>query len=140
MSDVSKIAIIGCRNADPNLVCQCLESSWDRQEFNFTGGVEIVTGDANGADLAARAFAANHNLPLVVFAAKWDVHGKSAGPMRNSEIVEYAEWCIAFWDGESRGTLDTITKMTRAGKFVQIFSLKNLREVRGQEMIDGEMQ
>ncbi len=48
-----------------------------------------------------------------VFPADWRLHGKAAGPMRNSKMAEAgADLCIAFWDGESHGTLDMIRKAT----------------------------
>jgi len=35
--------------------------------------------------------------------------------MRNSEIVASAELVVAFWDGKSRGTADTIEKAQLMG-------------------------
>lgn len=38
----------------------------------------------------------------------WKAYGKSAGPKRNKQIVEYSDLIIAFWDGKSKGTLSSI--------------------------------
>jgi hypothetical protein len=35
-------------------------------------------------------------------------YGKSAGPIRNRAMAEYAGALIAIWDGSSRGTLNMI--------------------------------
>jgi hypothetical protein len=50
----------------------------------------------------------------------WNAHGKAAGPIRNKVIEEISDRCIAFWDGKSRGTKNTIDLFHRAGKRVDI--------------------
>ena len=53
--------------------------------------------------------------------ADWDRHGKGAGPIRNRAMAKSgADRCLAFWDGESRGTLDMITVATKHGIPVRI--------------------
>ena len=56
----------------------------------------------------------------MVLTADWDRLGKGAGIIRNSQIIERCTSVLAFWDGVSRGTLDSITKAIRAGKAVRI--------------------
>jgi len=46
----------------------------------------------------------------------WDLHGKSAGMIRNAEIVKQADEVVAFWDGSSKGTKNTIDRAEAAGK------------------------
>src|SRR5690606_6698690 len=70
--------------------------------------VEIVSGGARGADLLGEAYAKEHNYPLKKFPAKWGVHGKAAGPIRNQEMAEYSNALIAFWDEKSKGTKSMI--------------------------------
>ena len=43
-------------------------------------------------------------------------HDKAAGPIRNRQMAEYADYLIAFWDGESRGTRNMIETMKKLGK------------------------
>ena len=64
--------------------------------------VEIVNGGATGIDEDARNWAKQRKLPLSVFPADWETHGRSAGPIRNKEMAEYADALIAFPGG--RGT------------------------------------
>lgn len=49
-----------------------------------------------------------------MFVADWKRYGKAAGPIRNSQMLEYVKQenplVVAFWDGESHGTRDTINK------------------------------
>jgi hypothetical protein len=77
--------------------------------FHLEGGdpdcnVEIVSGGAWGADKLGEKFAKANLLGLSVFPADWKKHGKSAGYLRNSEMADYADMLIAFWDGKSKGT------------------------------------
>ena len=66
--------------------------------------VQIVSGGARGADSLGERYAKEHNLPLKIFPANWDLYGRSAGYRRNEQMAEYADALVAFWDGESHGT------------------------------------
>src|SRR5690625_1138275 len=68
----------------------------------------IVSGGAQGADRLSERYATERNIPLSVHYAEWNKYGRSAGPIRNKRIVEDSDGMIAFWDGESRGTLSSI--------------------------------
>lgn len=128
-----RIAIVGCRDASTTFVREWLDT-WLLDDFS-EDVLSIVTGDANGADRAAREWwqclqadrehweGHHHRGSLTVHKADWDKHGKAAGPIRNSLIVADCDEVIAFWDGVSRGTLDTIRKATKAGKPVRIVGL-----------------
>ena len=75
--------------------------------------IEIVEGCARGADTYFRGFAGRHNIACEHFAADWERFGKSAGYIRNAEIVEYlrqpdSQFTICLWDGVSKGTRSTI--------------------------------
>ncbi len=70
--------------------------------------IEIVSGVARGADSLALQFATKYNLPVKIFPANWDLYGKSAGFKRNIEMAEYADACVCFWNGKSKGTADMI--------------------------------
>jgi len=77
---------------------------------------EIISGGAKGADLLGENFAENNDISCKVFYADWDKYGKSAGFIRNQTIVDNCDMILAFWDGESRGTADTIEKAKKAKK------------------------
>lgn len=73
------------------------------QENDFTI-IEIISGGARGADKLGERYAKDNNIPTRIFPAEWDKYGKSAGFRRNKDIIDACDVCIAFWDGESRGT------------------------------------
>lgn len=52
--------------------------------------------------------------------------GKAAGFMRNQTIVDRSDEVYAFWDGESRGTKDTINKTLRARKNLTVIFPRGL--------------
>lgn len=73
--------------------------------------IMIVHGNARGADRIAHQESQKHGLLVEVHPAMWGAYGKRAGPIRNAEMARSgADLCIAFWDGESVGTLDMIEK------------------------------
>ena len=84
---------------------------------------EIVSGGARGADTLAEEYASKKNIPLKVFKADWNKYGRAAGPIRNRDIVGYAERVVAFWDGESRGTKNAIDLAKKQGKEVSIIPI-----------------
>lgn len=69
---------------------------------------EVVSGGASGVDILGEKWARAHSIPVKRFPADWELHGKSAGPIRNKEMANYADALIAIWDGKSRGTANMI--------------------------------
>lgn len=86
--------------------------------------LEIVSGCARGADKLGENFAKMFNIPIKRFPAKWEEHGRSAGPIRNKEMSNYATHLIAFWDGKSRGTKNMIDTATEDNLKVRVIYLK----------------
>jgi len=66
--------------------------------------IEIVSGGAKGADQLGEQYAKENNYNLRIFPADWDKYGKKAGYIRNEEMAKYADACVCFWDGKSKGT------------------------------------
>lgn len=85
-----------------------------------TTEVQIVSGTAKGADTLGERFAKETNTPLKRFPANWDLYGKSAGVIRNSDMADYADALIAFWDGKSRGTKNMIAEARLRGLPVRV--------------------
>lgn len=70
----------------------------------------VISGGARGPDRWAVDEALKRGLKTVVLQPDWETHGKAAGPIRNAAIVENCDWLVAFWDGHSRGTLNTLRR------------------------------
>lgn len=86
---------------------------------------EVVSGTARGVDKLGEQWAATVNIPVKRFPANWDLHGKSAGYIRNVEMSDYAEALVAIWDGESRGTEHMINIATNKGLKVFVLNTKD---------------
>jgi len=110
-----KVIVAGTRTFDdPKIVEECLK----RIDFPIS---EIVSGGCRGIDSLAINWALSHNVPYTVFKADWGKYGKRAGPIRNQEMVNYADAIVAIWDGSSRGTKDVINKAKNKGLKINLF-------------------
>jgi len=113
-----KVIIAGGRDFDKPV------SEYKQQVLTLLpdGDIEIVSGTANGADKWGEKLARRCNYSVKKFPAKWNEHGKRAGPIRNREMAEYADHLIAFWDGVSKGTNNMIEEATRLGLKVDVIN------------------
>lgn len=83
--------------------------------------ITIVSGGAAGADRLAARYARARGLTLVELVPEWHRYGRAAAIVRNGDIVERADLVVAFWDGASPGTRDSIDRAKAAGKRVVVF-------------------
>ena len=86
---------------------------------------EVVSGGADGIDTQGENWAWANNLPVKRYPVgreEWRKLGKKAGPLRNKEMGEYADACLAFplIGGSSTGTWDMIRRMRKLDKPVWI--------------------
>ena len=70
--------------------------------------IEIVCGEARGADRIGKRFAQEYGIEVKSFPARWELFGHRAGMLRNHRMAAYATELIVFWDGESHGTKNMI--------------------------------
>lgn len=71
--------------------------------------VKIISGNSRGADILGEHYATERGYELQRIPADWNKYGKSAGPIRNSQMVAEADLLICFWDGTSKGTKHMIS-------------------------------
>lgn len=85
--------------------------------IRFSGEeVTIVHGNAQGADRIAAQEAGKAGMLIERHDAQWGVYGKAAGHIRNAHMASLgADLCIAFWDGQSKGTAGMIDQAKKAG-------------------------
>lgn len=81
---------------------------------------EIISGGAAGADALAERYATENGIKMTIIKADWGKHGKAAGPIRNKLIVEACEQMVAMWDGQSKGTKNSIDNAKAHGKPTKI--------------------
>ena len=84
-------------------------------------GTTVVSGGATGVDKAAETAAKACGLEVEIYPAEWDKYGKKAGFVRNRLIVEAADRVVTFWDGQSRGTANTMGLAIQMGKKLEVY-------------------
>lgn len=109
-----KVAVIGSRTFD-----NYEEVKRTLSAINIT---LLVSGGAKGADTFGEQYAKENNIPTKIFLPDWEKHGKAAGFIRNTDIINEAELVVAFWDQKSNGTKDSIEKADKAGKKILIIT------------------
>lgn len=116
-----KLIIAGSRDlADPAVLEEAFEKL--SEDCQWPEIVEVVSGGARGVDALGEAWAAQHDIPVKLFPADWEVHGRAAGHIRNAQMAQYADALLAVWDGESPGTKSMIAKAKKRGLLYYIYS------------------
>lgn len=103
--------------------------------FNIKARLIIIEGGAKGADRVARDVAIQLGLTYKTFNADWDTHGKSAGYIRNAEMVNISHGTIALYDGVSKGTKHSINLSTKKGIPIMIESEEIANNLKDDEVI-----
>lgn len=80
------------------------------------GRIEIIHGNARGADLIADSVARGLGLVVHPYPADWNAHGRAAGPIRNRQMLDqHPDVVLAFKDGFdhtfSRGGTEHMVKI-----------------------------
>ena len=112
-------------------VLVCGNRHWDNinsimselEILTFTDGDNfLITGGCSGADYMAECITRNTDLSdfwtIKVFHADWDKHGKSAGPIRNREMLDMEPDIVLAFHGDlskSKGTKDCVFEANRRG-------------------------
>lgn len=115
-----KIAVVGSREF-PDL-------PWVERFVNdVPGDTIIISGGARGVDTTAELAAKKRGLKVWVRRPDYERFGKGATFKRNLQIVEDADLVVVFWDGKSRGTVNTMEHAKRLGKPMNVFQFAELR-------------
>jgi hypothetical protein len=77
--------------------------------------VTIFSGAATGVDKIGEGIALRYGFYLRQFPARWAIHGKKAGILRNQEMAAQADALVLIWDGVSRGSANMFLTAKRKG-------------------------
>lgn len=97
--DGMRVAVTGGRDYDD---AETIERVFDALPSTVT----IINGGCRGADFLCMIEAKKRGMDIEIFRADWERYGKSAGPIRNSAMVDTADMLIAFEGG--KGTANCI--------------------------------
>jgi len=107
---------------------------------------QVISGGAGGADSLSEVWADLNDVEKMIFIAEWDKldqpdanikvnkfghkYDAMAGFRRNKNIVNNSDVVIAFWDGLSKGTLDSIQYAKEINKPCKVYIFdKNTQEI-----------
>lgn len=90
--------------------------------------IHIVSGGAEGADRLAEQYADERRYVKHIFPADWKNFGKAAGFRRNVMMHQFIHnyenrGCVAFWDGQSKGTQHSFTLCERYGTSLRVIRI-----------------
>jgi predicted Rossmann fold nucleotide-binding protein DprA/Smf involved in DNA uptake len=110
-----RVAIVGSRHfSDPARVADYVKS--------LPARASIITGSASGVDAAATKAAREKGIPVQVMPASFDeLADASKSAARNQRLVDACDVLVAFWDGTSKGTRNTVERALDSGKEVHVF-------------------
>jgi predicted Rossmann fold nucleotide-binding protein DprA/Smf involved in DNA uptake len=111
-----KLAIVGSRSfTDYEALEKELDSICESVKVTC-----VVSGGAKGADSLGQRYAESKGIDTQIFLPDWEKHGKAAGFIRNKDIIANSDFCVAFWDGKSKGTLSSIELAKKQGIPVKV--------------------
>lgn len=114
------MAIVGSRHySEPDRVSDYVNA--------LPRGASIITGSASGVDAAATKAARAKDIPVKVMPASFDeMADASKAAARNQRLIDACDVLVAFWDGASKGTRNTVERALDSGKEVHVFVLTKM--------------
>ena len=114
-----RVAIAGCRNFNDyekakKYINICISNIKTRYNLIF------LSGGCQGADSLGERYAQENGYKVELYPADWVKFGKSAGPKRNKEMAQAADFVICFWDNKSPGTKSMIEYTKKLNKPLKI--------------------
>lgn len=130
-----KLGIVGSRDFTDYTIAKAVICQYP--------ATNIVSGGASGADSLGKQYAEEKGWVPIIHEAEWDnldaepcdvkynrwgkPYNRLAGHNRNTLIVRDSDLVVAFWDGKSPGTRNTITKCRNLGVDVHVYNFKGER-------------
>ncbi len=115
-----KLAVVGSRNITDFVILDRFGGGALRtMGFDWADVEEIVSGLAQGVDFLGVDLSLKYRIPYFGYVPEWEVddnYNINAGKERNTLIVNHCDAAIVLWDGWSRGTADTLGKLSKAKK------------------------
>lgn len=103
--------------------------------------IEIVEGEAVGADKYAKGFASRYGFTLKGFPANWARDGRGAGYIRNRVMFDYISEVqnnavIVLWDGSSKGTKNDLALTDEYNVQTRVFLYNEMRWLSQDEIAE----
>lgn len=113
-----RVVIAGSRKFnDYSLFSKAVDTCLSRVRNEYA--IVILSGHCSGTDLMAERYAEENGFRVEVFPADWSL-GRKAGPLRNKQMVDIADFAIAFPSG-GPGTRSLIDLAQKKGIPIRVF-------------------
>lgn len=130
MQEPVRVLVCGSRVWTDGWIIHRLLDGIDYYHHAHDSPVTVIEGGARGADHAAAEWVAGfgdeYPKEHVQYEADWDTHGRSAGPIRNQQMLDEGKPTVvlAFSDdiANSKGTADMVRRAKKAGVPVYVIS------------------
>ncbi|KKK65746.1 hypothetical protein LCGC14_2971050 [marine sediment metagenome] len=110
---MNKLLVAGSR--DISLARDSLWHVFDNLSYTFdVPFTSVIQGGARGVDTEAQVWATSKGYQGLTVLADWDRLGRSAGYVRNADMVVICTHAIIVWDGVSKGTKHTMDLLATA--------------------------
>ena len=129
------IIVAGSRTFDDY---DLLRSKLDYYFSNKGNDIQIICGEAEGADQLGKKYAEEKGYNVLSFPNQSEIFGSFAKYKRNREMARTADALVAFWDGESKGTAQLIQVMKEADKPIRVVYYKEIAKQQ-EELKSGYM-
>ena len=83
----------------------------------------IISGGARGVDTIAEEYASQNGIETCIFKPDWKKYGKSAGIVRNKDIISKSTHVLAFQENKSKGTQSSINLAKKMGKTLKVIEM-----------------
>ncbi len=83
----------------------------------------IICNNTKDTNILASKYASDNNLVKTIYPKDYNNNnnsGKSIGIIDNKSIIKNSDYIIAFWDGNSKGTLNCINKAKSMNKPIKV--------------------
>jgi hypothetical protein len=111
LPSTKRVLVCGGRDfSDAAWLARILDHLHDASPFEL-----LIHGGARGADTLAGNWAKARGVPVQVFRADWDKHGKVAGILRNKQMLEEGKPSLVVGFPGGRGTADMMRRTAEAG-------------------------
>ena len=119
-----KVLVTGGRKFDDR---DWLWAGLDLLSETIGGITEIIEGGAMGADVRAHEWALRRGVNATTVEALWDIHGKSAGYIRNSEMADLKPDFVLACPG-GKGTTNMVDIANKRG--IKVIYLEKMPVIR----------
>lgn len=113
-----KVVVVGSRGFENKDLLFHILDNMKKYCADFDQFDLIISGGAKGADLLAEQYAQERGIKTKIFLPDYIKHLQGAPIRRNALMVQTADLVVAFWDGKSKGTGNTIKVALKHNKTI----------------------